>query len=93
MFQIIDKRGNGKTSRLMLLVKEKNGILVCSNPEAMKVKADAYGFHDLEIISYLEYIENVNSFHKPIFIDELEDFVKILSYCQLAGYSLTEGEN
>ena len=93
MYQIIDKRGNGKTSRLMLLVKENNGILVCSNPEAMKVKADAYGFHDLEIISYLEYIQEIHSFHKPIFIDELENFVNILSYYQLAGYSLTEGES
>jgi hypothetical protein len=93
MFQIIDKRGNGKTSRLMLLAKENNGILVCSSPEAMRVKADAYGFHDLEIISNSEYIKNIKSFHKPIFIDELENFVKILSYNQLAGYSLTEGES
>jgi hypothetical protein len=93
MYQVIDKRGNGKTSRLMLLAKENNGILVCSNSEAMKVKADAYGFNNLEIISYMDYIKYANSFHKPIFIDELEDFVKVLSYYQLAGYSLTEGED
>ena len=32
MYKIIDKRGTGKTLRLMLLAKENNGIVVCSSP-------------------------------------------------------------
>jgi len=39
LYQIIDKRGSGKTGRLMLLAQERDGYLVCSNPEAMMVKA------------------------------------------------------
>ena len=39
MIRIIDERGSGKTSRLMLLAKENNATFVCSNPSAMKVKA------------------------------------------------------
>jgi hypothetical protein len=32
MYRIIDGRGTGKTSRLMLLAKENNGVIVCANP-------------------------------------------------------------
>ena len=32
MYRIIENRGTGKTSRLMLLAKENNAIFVCSNP-------------------------------------------------------------
>ena len=92
MYQIIDKRGSGKTSRLMLLVKENDGILVCSNPEAMRVKAEAYGFKNLRIISYFDYMDNMTHYREKIFIDELEDFLKILSYGQIIGYSLTTGD-
>lgn len=89
MYKIIDKSGNGKTSRLMLLTKEKNGILVCSNPEAMKVKAYSYGLEDIEIISYFDYINDLDWYNrKPIFIDELEDFLKQV-YSSILGFSLT----
>ena len=52
MYRIIDKRGSGKTSRLMLLAKEHNGIFVCSNPLAMKEKALSYVFVVFDIMSY-----------------------------------------
>ena len=39
MYRIIDKRGSGKTSRLMLLAKETGATIVCSNPDAFKYKA------------------------------------------------------
>ena len=39
MYQIIDKRGSGKTSRLMLLAQENNGVFVCANPYGMREKA------------------------------------------------------
>jgi len=91
MYRIIDKRGNGKTSRLMLLAKENNGIVVCANPDAMRVKAQSYGFDDIEFISYWTYIEDTkgwNATRKPIFIDELENFT--MATCgKITGYSLT----
>jgi len=40
MIRIIDGRGTGKTSKLMLLAKENNAVFVCSNPRAMKYKAE-----------------------------------------------------
>jgi len=47
MIRIIDGRGTGKTNRLMLFAKEHNAIFVCANPEAMRVKAEAYGITGL----------------------------------------------
>ena len=43
MYRIIDGRGTGKTSRLMIIAKENNAVFVCSNTKAMEVKAHAYG--------------------------------------------------
>ena len=43
MYRIIDGRGTGKTSRLMLLAKENNGVIVCANPQKMREKAEVYG--------------------------------------------------
>ena len=88
MYQIIDKRGSGKTSRLMFLAKENNGILVCENPYAMETKARAYGFTDLNIISYVDFFERNYDLNMPCFIDELDRYVKTIGL-KFAGYSLT----
>ena len=43
MNRIVDRRCTGKTSRLMLLAKENNGIIVCQNPTALREKANSLG--------------------------------------------------
>ena len=62
MYRIIDSRGSGKTSRLMLLAKETGAIIACSNPSAMRQKAYAYGITGIEFISY-----------KDLFTDNYDD--------------------
>ena len=52
MYRIIDGRSTGKTSRLLLLAKENNGIVVCAYPEWMKEKAYKYGLVGIDFISY-----------------------------------------
>ena len=91
MIRIIDERGSGKTSRLMLLAKENNATFVCSNPSAMKVKAQAYGLTDINFISYHDF---VTSYEEGNFvIDELELFIQaIMGVNQLIAYSLTTGD-
>ena len=59
MYRIIDKRGTGKTSRLLLLAKENNGIVVCASPEFMREKAYAYGITGIDFVSYAEFINNI----------------------------------
>ena len=92
MYQIIDKRGSGKTSRLMLLAQESNGVFVCANPHRMREKAKDYGFSGFEIVSYEDYLKHNYSYDKMIFIDELELFVKSLGN-NLDGYSLSLGDD
>lgn len=56
MIKIIDTRGSGKTSRLLLLAKENNGIIVCGNPYALKEKARNYGIDGIDFISYGDFL-------------------------------------
>lgn len=90
MIRIIDKRSSGKTSRLLLLAKEKEGIVVCNSPSAMREKAYGYGLVGIDFMSYGQYLqENKELKDTPIFIDELEDFLKYFSK-NIQGYTVTE---
>ena len=88
MYRIIDGKSSGKTSRLMLLAKEHNGVLVCANPYAMREKAHAYGLTGFDIISYSDYLNHNYEFGKECFIDEVEAFLKSLGN-NISGYSLS----
>ena len=89
MFRIIDNRGSGKTSRLMLLAKETNSVIACANPYAMKQKALAYGIVGIDFISYNDLLsgeyENIN-----VMIDEIEMFVKENSDDELVFDDVTD---
>ena len=73
MYRIIDGRGTGKTSRLMLLAKENNGIIVCSNPIKMAEKAEVYGIIGLTFVSYKQFMETPIDPFVNYYIDELEE--------------------
>ena len=88
MYRIIDKRGTGKTSRLMLLAKEKGAIIACSNPNAMKIKAEGYGIVGINFISYYDYMNGNYQKGSMVLVDELDCFVKSLGH-NLSGYSLS----
>lgn len=90
MYRIIDGRGTGKTSRLMLLAKENNGIIVCANPAKMREKAEIYGIVGLEFLSYKDFMEQPSDPFTPYYIDELEEYVKTLTQGRLQGYALSE---
>ena len=87
MYRIIDSRGSGKTSRLMLLAKETNSAIACMNPHAMRQKAYAYGITGIEFISYSQLFNG--EYDGAVMIDEMEEFVKQYIDCKLTGYSLS----
>ena len=87
MYRIIDKRSSGKTSRLMLLAKETNSAIACSNPAAMRQKAYSYGITGIDFISYSDLF--TGGWNDNVLIDELEDFVKQYVDATITGYSLT----
>lgn len=88
MYRIIDSRGSGKTSRLMLLAKENDAAIACSNPAAMRQKAYAYGITGIDFISYNDLLDGWDG---DVFIDEIEVFIKVfLGYdTNLKGYTLS----
>lgn len=87
MYRIIDNRSSGKTSRLMLLAKETNSAIACSNPSAMKTKAYAYGITGIDFIPYSDLFNGY--YTGNVLIDELEEFVKGYTDANITGYSLT----
>ena len=87
MFRIIDGRSSGKTSRLMLLAKETDSAIACSNPSAMRQKAYAYGITGMDFISYSDLFNG--GWDGNVLIDELEEFVKQYVDAKVTGYSLT----
>ena len=96
MYRIIDNRATGKTSRLMLLAKENNGIIVCKDPGIMKDKAYRYGITGIDFISYSEFDYDVSRSHsfgtnynnRPVFIDELDLYLQHLGY-NIQGYTIS----
>lgn len=94
MYRIIDKRGSGKTSRLLLLAKQSGSIIVCSNPTAMRAKAIAYGLTGIDFVSYRTFIEDSADFAikatKNYLIDEIDEFLHVLSSGHIDGYTLTD---
>lgn len=100
MYRIIDGRGSGKTSRLMLLAKEHGATLVCGNPRAMEAKAHAYGIVGIEFMSYADAIDHMRhpdskytaeNRRPAIVVDELESFVQCALGMNgpLIGYTLS----
>lgn len=60
--RIIDNRGTGKTKELIWKAYTNNGILVCQNERHMKEKAASYGIHNLDIISYRDFIDSIQKY-------------------------------
>ena len=88
MYRIIDTRGSGKTSRLMLLAKETGAKIACNNPAIMQQKAYAYGITGIDFISYSDLFTGKYDEDK-IMIDELETFVSNYIGGKLVGYTLS----
>lgn len=88
MYRIIDSRGSGKTSRLMLLAKETGAKIACSNPKAMQEKAYAYGIVGIDFIPYSDLF-TMKYDHDKILIDEVENLLHNYTDGRLIGYTLT----
>lgn len=89
MYRIIDGRGTGKTSKLLLLAQENDAVLVCSNPRAMEYKAKQYGIEGVECISYGQFHDETRSSSKQFIIDEIEMMLRSNYGDKIIGYSLS----
>ena len=87
MYRIIDSRATGKTSRLMLLAKENEGIIVCKDPIIMRDKAYRYGITGIDFISYSEF-DFTYRYNKPVYIDEIDMFLQHKNR-EIQGYTIS----
>lgn len=92
MYRIIDSRSSGKTSRLMLLAKETGAKIACSNPNAMRQKAYAYGITGIDFIPYSDLFNGAIDPEDKVMIDELELFIRDYIDGSLIGYTLSKDD-
>lgn len=84
--KIIREPGTGKTKELMQMCANEGATLVCANPEAMYVKADAYNLPDIRIISYDDYLRNSSNLDgKLYYLDDIDEFLESIG-CAPAGF-------
>lgn len=90
MYRIIDTRGTGKTSRLMLIAKENNAVFGCKSPISMREKAYSYGITGITFVSYQDLMDYPTMVEdKPLVIDDLENFIRYL-FPSTIGFTLSE---
>lgn len=92
---IYNERGSGKTKQLLVLAAQENAIVLTQNAEALRVKAQAYGFTHIDIYDVRSFdIEpDVLKDRKILFhnLDRmLEDFCSCYD-CEFAGGTMTNG--
>lgn len=105
MYKIIASRGTGKTRSLMEEAYKNNGLFVCQNASRMREKANAYGFHGLNIISFRDFIDDIQPHiaysdvtvrgykHENecgIYVDELEGLMNFICLNKFKGYTISE---
>ena len=93
MIKIIGARNTGKTKLLLEAATKVQGTVLAENKEALKVKANAYGFYDVHIINYQDLIDGNYYFGEPFYIQKAELFLDALSKkygLDLQGITFTE---
>lgn len=68
MYMIRGKRGTGKTKKCFERARKQNAALLCGNPAAMKEKAKALGFNDIEILGFADLKDTPRD--RKIIVDE-----------------------
>lgn len=86
MKQIIDKRGSGKSSRLLLMAKQYGATVVCHYPSRMKEKALIYGITGVDFIDYETFLTQPKNEYITYYIDDISDFLKFI-HTGIIGYS------
>ena len=84
---IIGNSSSGKTRALLETAHATGAVVVCQNPEAMRVKAQNYGLFRLEFCGYDEVRELEEG--RPIVVDEIGNFFKYNYEVELHGFNMT----
>ena len=78
MINIVGPRGSGKTSKLFETARKNNAMILTTNSRALKEKAKALGYEDIEINGLGDLKNDDYSITKPALVDNGDDFLAIL---------------
>ena len=90
MYRFFGSRGCGKTRLLLEEANKVGGVIICSNPDAMRIKARSWGYDNVSFMSYSS--AKNETIPKDTFIDEYEKFLRAVQP-NLKGYTYTIDEN
>lgn len=87
---IIGNSSSGKTRQLLEYAKSTGAVVVCQNPDAMRVKAQNYGLFRMDFCGYDEVrcLEE----GRDVVIDELGNFFKYNYDVSLDGFNMTSDD-
>ena len=93
MIKLIGGRNTGKTKLLLEAANKVQGTVLAENKEALRVKANAYGFYDVNIINYQDLYDGNYYYGEPLFIQKAELFLQTVAQqhgLDLQGLTFTE---
>lgn len=94
MISIIGQRGSGKTAKLFEQARKNNAMILTLNSHALREKARALGYEDIEINGLGNLKNDDYSLAKPALVDESPYFLAALleKYygIKMIGFNATE---
>lgn len=94
MYQIVGKRGSGKTTKCFERARKQNAIVLCTNKRAMRVKADELGYQDVEIVEIADMKDTARD--QKVVVDEaiyvFKDWLEKAFSVKVDAISFTENE-
>ena len=88
MRKIVRGPGSGKTKEIMNYCAQEGAAFVCKNPDAMRVKAHAYGYK-IEILSYLDFLQTPEYNQYNAYLDDIEEYLEYVG-CHIKGFGGNE---
>ena len=93
MIKLIGGRNTGKTKLLLEAANKTHGTVLAENKEALRVKANSYGFYDVNIINYQDLYDGNYYYGEPVYIQKAELFLETVARkfgLELQGLTFTE---
>ena len=88
MKTIIRNRETGKARQLIEFAAAENATIVTENPFTFKVKADSYGYPNVDIIAWDDLTHMIEIPNK-IVIHNIDKFINFLFENKVIGFSAT----
>lgn len=90
MLKVIGEAGSGKTKKLLQYCANNNFTMVCRNTKEMIEKSEDYGIYNVDIISYIDYLQASEKEQKYV-LDDMDEFLGVMGCSNLCAYGMNRG--